>query len=378
MIRKYLALIVLICCSVPAFAERIDLDRVIAKLEPEIERAMLEGKIPSATVALVSGHKIIWAKGFGYSNLWARTPAVPTTGYLMGSTFKPMANVAILQLMEKGKFKLDDRVNDYLTDFKIRGEIPSNPITFRHVLSHTSGLPSPTGFYPLWGDTLPPPLAKFLSANLEVKRAPLEKAEYSNLGFTLVGYLVEKLSGMPFKEYMRKNVWDPLEMTDTMFDPTPDLQERLAIPYGIDEKTGRNVPMDRVKADIWPAGIVYGTILNQANFLITSLNGGEFKGKRIIKAETLAEAYRRQYDKFLGPTDYGWGNETTGYGLSWLITQRKGERFFGHTGSGPGHTSFLLGNIDRKIGFAIMTNGTRAHAYVSRLGDLALDLLSNR
>jgi CubicO group peptidase (beta-lactamase class C family) len=76
------------------------------------------------------------------SNLWARTPAAPNTVYLIGSTFKAMSTIALLQQMEQGKFKLDDRVNDYLTDFKIQGEDPQHPVTFRHLLTHTSGCPA--------------------------------------------------------------------------------------------------------------------------------------------------------------------------------------------------------------------------------------------
>src|SRR5688500_15132503 len=107
-----------------AFAQTINIDRVVADLEPEIHRALLAGNIPSASIALVSGDQVIWTAAYGQSNLWARTPAAPNTVYLIGSTFKTMSSVALLQLMEQGKFKLDDRVNDYLTDFKIQGEDP--------------------------------------------------------------------------------------------------------------------------------------------------------------------------------------------------------------------------------------------------------------
>src|ERR671920_133267 len=129
-------------------AQTVDLDRVAAELEPEIRRTLIEGKIPSASIALVAGDKVIWTGAFGHSNLWARTPATPSTVYLIGSTFKTMSTVALLQQMEQGKFKLDDRVNDYLTEFKIQNEDPKNPVTFRHLLTHTSGLPGDFGGFP--------------------------------------------------------------------------------------------------------------------------------------------------------------------------------------------------------------------------------------
>src|SRR6185295_4612920 len=128
-----------------ARAQTVNIDRVVADLEPEIQRTLLEGRIPSAAIALVSGDKVIWSSAYGQSNLWSRTPATTSTVYLIGSTFKAMSTVALLQQMEQGKFKLDDRVSDYLTDFKIQDEDPQHPITFRHLLTHTSGLPGDFG-----------------------------------------------------------------------------------------------------------------------------------------------------------------------------------------------------------------------------------------
>src|SRR6185369_9996787 len=132
----------LLFVSTVARAQTVNLDRVLPELEPEIQRTLLAGNLPSASVALIAGDKVIWTNAYGYSNLWARTPPTPNTVYLIGSTFKAMSTIALLQQMEQGKFKLDDRVNDYLTDFKIQGEDPQHPVTFRHLLTHTSGLPA--------------------------------------------------------------------------------------------------------------------------------------------------------------------------------------------------------------------------------------------
>src|SRR5499427_1815261 len=89
-------------------AQTVNVDRVVAELEPEIQRTLLAGNIPSASVALISGDRVIWTNAYGYSNLWARTPATPNTVYLIGSNSKAMSTIALLQQMEQGKFKLDD------------------------------------------------------------------------------------------------------------------------------------------------------------------------------------------------------------------------------------------------------------------------------
>lgn len=355
--------------------QSIDIDALVAQLNPEIKRMMLEGKVPSATIALVSNDRIVWIGAFGYSNLWGQTPAVPSTVYLIGSTFKAMSMFALLQQMEQGKFKLDDRVNDYLDEFKIKGEELSQPITFRHLLTHISGLPADFGRHPVWGNTVPPPLSVYLSRALELKNPPMTKVIYSNIAYTLIAYLVEKFSGVPYKEYIQEHIFDPLEMKDTAFIPRPDMEERLAIPYIIDQKTARHKPAVRLKANVWPAGIVYGTVTNQANWLIANLNRGVFKKHRLINEDTFQEVVTRQYDQFAGPISDGWLNETTGYGLTWWISQRNGDTYFAHSGSVSGYTAFLAGNLNEKTGFAILTNGHRVHKHLFELAISALDLL---
>jgi CubicO group peptidase (beta-lactamase class C family) len=356
-------------------AQTVNVDRVVAELEPEIQRALLAGNIPSASIALIAGDKVIWTNAYGYSNLWARTPATPNTVYLIGSTFKAMSTIALLQQMEQGKFKLDDPVNKYLTDFKIQGEDPQHPITFRHLLTHTSSLPGDFGPFPVWGDTVPPSLEDYLRKSLKVSKPPMTKVEYSNLAFTLVGYLVQEFSGVPYKQYIQEHIFTPLEMTSTAFEPRPDMEERLSIPYVVDEKTGSQVGTVRLKASVWPAGLVYGTVLNQANWLIANLNGGVFKEKRLISEPTIEQMFTRQYDQFKGRIEGIWGNETAGFGLTWWAQVRDGDRYFAHSGSVPGYTAFLLGNRDRKLGFAILTNGNRAHPHLFKLADKAMDLM---
>src|ERR1043165_1953710 len=199
-------------------AQSVNVDRVVAELEPEIQRTLLAGNIPSASIALVENDRVIWSNAYGYSNLWARTPATTNTVYLIGATFKAMSTYALFQQMEQGKFKLDDPVNKYLGDIKIQGEDPQHPITFRHLLTHTSGLATDFGPFPVWGDTVPPPLEDYLRKSLKVERPPMTKVEYSNTAFTLVGYLVQKFSGVPFKKYIQDQIFTPIGITATAFE----------------------------------------------------------------------------------------------------------------------------------------------------------------
>lgn len=354
----------------------VDDPRLAALLDPEIERALKAGRIPSMAVVLVSGDRIAWTRSAGLANVRVKTPAAVDTVYLIASTFKTMSATALLQLMEQGKFKLDDRVNDYLGDLHIEGENKRYPVTFRHLLTHTSGLPTDFGRHAVWEDTAAPSLDGYLSGKLRLARRPGTRVLYSNIAFTLVAHLVEKLSGVPFKEYMRKNVFAPVEMRDTAFEPRADMAERLAIPYmPVRRRPGMFRPVDWVKADAWPAGVVYGTAVDQARWLMAALNRGVYKGRRLVGETTFREMTRRQYDRFAGPINGGWLNETSGYGLAWWVSKLDGETVIAHSGSVNGYTAFFAGSVDRRAGVAILTNGNKAHRWLYQLALKALAAL---
>jgi len=352
------------------------LARVTSHLEPVIREVMEEGNIPSLTVALTDRSGELWSGAYGESNLWAGTPASTETVYLIASTFKAQSTIALLQQLEEGLFQLDDPVNPYLRGFRIQEE-PGYPVTFRHLLTHTSGLPTAYGGHDVWGETVPAPLADYLGEALIVETPPMEKVVYSNLAFTLVGHLVERFSGIPYKEYIQDRIWAPLGMTSTSFAPTPEMEERLSIPYVPDSGTGELAPTGRTKADIWPAGIVYGTVHDQAKWVRFNLGDGAVERGRLLQPETLDMMHTLQFPQFSGGSmGGGWGYENTGYGLTWWVSTRDGEGFFAHSGSVSGYTAFVMGNRTRGLGIAVLSNGNRAHQHLVRICNLALDLLA--
>jgi CubicO group peptidase (beta-lactamase class C family) len=337
---------------------------------------MLDGSIPSVTVALVGREGELWSGAYGMSNLWARTPASTSTVYLIGSTFKAQSTVALLQQMEEGKFSLDDPVRDHV-DMEIRGEDPDDPVLFRHLLTHTSGMPVDFGPHLVWGETAPLPLDEYLRDSLRVTAPPNTAVVYSNMAYSLVAHLVERFSGVPYKTYVRDNVWGPLGMASTEFDLRPEMEERLAMPYVPDSTTGRPVATQRLKANVWPAGITYGTIHDQARWLHFNLGDGTAGERRLLRRETLEEMQRLQYPEHAGePLSAGWGYDDPGYGLTWWTTTRGADAYFAHSGSVPGYTAFVMGNRGRGHGVVFLTNGNAAHPHLIRLSNLALDLMA--
>jgi CubicO group peptidase (beta-lactamase class C family) len=128
---------------------------------------------------------------------------------------------------------------------------------------------------------------------------------------------------------------------------------------------------------VWPAGIVYGTVHDQATWVRFNLGNGAVEGGRLLDPETMDEMHSLQFRRFSGGSMAGgWGYENTGYGLTWWTTMRDGEQFFAHSGSVDGYTAFVMGNRTRGFGIAVLTNGHRAHPHLVKICNLALDLLA--
>jgi CubicO group peptidase (beta-lactamase class C family) len=155
----------------------------------------------------------------------------------------------------------------------------------------------------------------------------------------------------------------------------------LAVPYRVAEDGGgaggavAMEPLARTRFAEWPAGGAWGTVEDQARWLMAAVNGGRLGSVELLQPATLAEMYRRQYDPGTGPMGGGWGGEAAGYGLAWWVSERGGEPIIAHSGSVGGYTAFLHGVPGRRLGVAMLTNGNRAHPHLVRLSYLAADLL---
>ena len=191
--------------AVPQPEDRVveALGKIIPQLEAQIREGMDAGNIPSVTIALTDRMGEIWAEGYGESNLWAGTPASAETVYLIGSTFKAQSTIALLQQMESGLFRLDDPVAPYLTEFTIRNEEPGRPVTFRNLLTHTSGLPTAYGGHNVWGETVPASLEEYLSGALRVEGPPMARTTYSNLRSPWWGIWFSSSAGFPTRNTFR-------------------------------------------------------------------------------------------------------------------------------------------------------------------------------
>ncbi len=355
MIRRYLLtpslLFVLSLGGPSAVAQtgEFDLEKTKTVLSGLIEDALRDDGVPSISIALVRGDEIVWKAAFGYANVRTQTPATPETLYSTGSTFKSVTSTALMQLAEKGKFDLDDPVNRYLGESRIQDRLQSEtPIAFRHILSHWSGLSNEIISFgaetkPIWSRKLPKTLAVMVSGLYSV-RAPEASYEYNNFAFGMAGLLVEKLSGIEYEEYIVEYILEPLGVeTPHPVYPSPEMVEVMALPYTKGGPDGQPQPVDQVHYDVYPAGDIHLTAEDMARFLGAHLNRGVFNGNRILSEESVIAMHTPQFG---GTYGFGFG----------VAEDDNGHTIISHGGGIPGMNSFMIGDVDARVGLYYMSN----------------------
>ena len=295
--------------------------------------AIRSGDIAGAGVVVVQNGKIVFAKGYGYSDLAKRKPVIPDrTLFRPGSVSKTFTWTAVMQLVQAGKLNLDADVNTYL-DFKIPPKY-GKPVTLRDLMTHTAGFEEIIGdlFVEKPGNLYP--LDKYLKEHVPGRIFPPGHViAYSNYGATLAGYIVQRVSGQPFDEYVQHNIFKPLGMNRSTFaQPLPaDLAPLMAEGY-ISASSEQSTPFELVEAA--PAGAASATITDMAKFMIAYLNGGRYNGHSILKPATIAQMFTLQVAPAPG---------MNGYDLGFYQENRNGQTIVGHGGdTGVFHSDLHL------------------------------------
>lgn len=271
--------------------------------------------IPNATVSVVKDGLVVYKKGFGFADMEKSLPVnADTTLFRIGSTSKLITWTAVMQLVEAGKLDLNADINTYL-DFKIPEKLDgaiekttTEPITMTHLMTHTPGFEDYPGMlFRLSKDELLP-LNEYIKDCLPKRIFPAgEVAAYSNYGTALAGYVVERVSGLPFSEYIEKNIFAPLNMDKSTFRQPPSFGSSACITKSYRYIHGAYVEGSFEYVLPEPAGSMSTTASDMANFMLAHLTGGAYGKERILMEETLNKMHRQHftYDPDLGGMTLG-------------------------------------------------------------------------
>ena len=330
-----------------------------AYLDKLMAKDMEEYHIPGAAVSVVKDGKLFFAKGYGYADLENKVPVHPEqTVFAIGSVGKLFTWTAVMQLAEQGKLDLDADVNTYL-DFRIPDTYPQ-PITLKHLMTHTAGFEELWFEVGVWDVKDLMPAGKWLASHIPARvHPPGEVAAYSNYGSMLAGYIVARVSGQPYEQYIQEHIFDPLGMKhSTLLRPLPpDLRAHAALGYWYSD--GAYQPVPEVAADYFgqsamnPAGGHLNSATDMARFMITHLQGGSFGGDASSEIRILEETTARQMRGTLYTPD----PRILGTAYGFFDFSDNGQRTIGHSGGTLGFASLLLLLPDQDLGvFVTYTN----------------------
>ncbi|MDX1437049.1 MAG: serine hydrolase domain-containing protein [Anaerolineales bacterium] len=320
-----------------------DYDSAFTDIDRAIRGLMAVHQPPSLSIAVTDRDGMIWQAAYGYADLAARAPASPVSRYEIGSVGKSFTCLALLKLHEMGRLDLHAPVTDILPWLEI--ETSFKPITVHHLMSHTSGLPvgadsAPSARYEAWNLRRSPP-----------PYAPGERFHYSNVGFKLLGFLVEDVSGRPYGDILQEWVLDPIGMPNSDALTTHDSRRDMAVGYETYYDDRPWHPDDPLMPAPW---FEYGAgdgspvcdAADLAAYLRMLLNRGRGGHGRVINEDSFALMTQKAVEA-----------RGAGYGYGLSIQEEEGRTWIGHNGGTVGYLTTMLGDLEEGLGVVIFING---------------------
>ncbi|RIK94235.1 MAG: hypothetical protein DCC73_06645 [Proteobacteria bacterium] len=348
----FLGCLAVLAFAAPANAERlIDPQELEAWADTYYGRAVAEKRAAGIIVSVVQDGEVIIAKGYGYADYAKRIPVDPeTSGFTIGSITKTFIATAIAQLVDHGAIaSFDDPVNKYLKRIQLPGERGAR-VTIRYLLNHRGGFEDRFFGIRHSGKGIEVPLkpAEISRVMPELVMEPGGLAAYSNWGFSLLGFMIEDVTGERLDDYLRKNIWEPLGMAHTsmVYGKVP---ENLSISYQF-EADGTPVretfldPDNPPHPGVGPMGGIVTTAADMARYMNAQILEGEDGGYPLVSKKMFAELHTEQFRN---------AQVGNGFGLAFWTSNLNDTRSIEHGGGAPGFQNMMVMIPEKRLGFFV-------------------------
>ncbi|MFC4721983.1 serine hydrolase domain-containing protein [Geojedonia litorea] len=326
--------------------------------------------LPGISAIVVKDQEVLWTGAFGYSNIEDQVSATSETLCSICSISKLFTSVAIMKLYDEGKLRLDDRIEDVLPWYNLKQQYAtSGPITIRSLLTHSSGLPRQADV-PYWtGPDFPFPKLEEVKSKLATQETLYPAStywQYSNLALSLLGNIIEEISGVSYDEYVNEHILKPLRLKDTRTHLPKDLYgKQLAYGYSAVDRTKERSKVNFFEANNVTAAAGFSSnVLDLGRFASWQFRLLDAQDTEILKPSTLKNMHNVHW------TDEDFGL-TWGLGFS-VYKGSDGSKWVGHGGSCPGYRSTLQLNPKTKMAYAAMINagGTNPNRYTNGIHEI--------
>lgn len=352
--------------SAAAAQAQVQSEDVSASVDEVVQQRMEGGGMVGVGAAIIVDKKIVWMNGYGFADKEHAIAFTPDTVMNIGSISKTFTGAALMRAVQEGKISLDEDINSYLPFKVINPHFPDQPITLRHLATHTSGISDRTSVYESTyhydGDT-PEALGDFLQSYFArdgkhysndnfLKTKPGTHREYSNIAAGLAGYIVELAVGEKLNVYTRRHIFVPLQMSNSgwfLSEIPPAKHARLYVAQGV------RIPIPLYEGTTYPDGGVRTSVSDLAKFFIALLNDGKYEGARILDKKSVDEMLRFQYTSANMPENVNLqGEDSVNSGIFWAT--KFDTTKIGHNGSDPGIRTIMLADPNKEIGVVLFTN----------------------
>ncbi len=318
----------------------------LESLAPQIEKLRVDNNSPSIAIAVARHGKILWEQGFGWADRENRVPATEHTAYSLASISKSVTATGLMTLVQAGRIDLDHPINDYLGDAKLRAWIgDAREATVRRVANHTSGLPLHYQFFYADQPYHPPSMDETLLHYGNLVSVPGERYQYSNLGFGVLDYVIARVSGQEYADFMRQEVFVKLGLTHTSVGIGSGLEKYQAIRY---DDSGAPLPF--YDFDHRGASAVYSSAHDLVRFGMFHLKDHLSDQKAILSDASIDEMHRMTTPKET--------ESRSSYGIGWFVHDRAdGYHVVEHTGGMPGVATSLTLIPAEDLAVVVLTKG---------------------
>lgn len=330
------------------------------KIDDVIKASMARFDVPGMAVAIVENDKVIFAKGFGVTNLDTNKKVNKDTLFGIASNTKAFTTAALAKLVDEGKLSWDDRVIDHLPEFRLYDSYVTREMRIRDLLSHRSGLGLGQGDLMIWPST-DKSVDEILAGLQYLKPASSfrSKYAYNNLMFVTAGEVVARVAGMSWNDYIEKNILQPLHMDNSRagFSRIPKSNKNWA--------TG-HIPMDgtlhpffvNYLEDFRGAGAIASSVSDMSQWLRTQLAGGKMpSGEQLFSEKQQAQMWHPHITSMASKSAFeSYHQQFRGYGLGWSIEDYHGFKKLGHGGGILGMVSQVTLLPEKKLGIVILSN----------------------
>ena len=338
------------------------LQRLLELIEPWLDKYLHETDTPGLVIGITDRRRVLGILSFGLSEIQGRTPMRIDSIFQIGSITKSFTAIALLQLSEEGRFDPEAPITNYLPWLRINSHYA--PITGRHLLSHTAGLPR---------DRDDIPSSPYQAGALEERNAgfaPGARFYYSNIGYQVLGRVLEQIERQPYGTIIQRRIFQPLGMGSSEAVITHKLRERLAVGYTrlYDDRPSHPshplVPATWIEYDAGD-GAICSTASDLTSYVRMLLNKGQGRRGRILSEESFRLMTSHAIETEQKGLYYGYGL------FSW---EDDGKVFFAHGGGMPGYVSRIVADMDAGIGVVVLANmGVDPGDVIRQVGKFVLD-----